>query len=483
MFNDPERLLCSKCPQPLEIQHTCKCENGKCEKVKEEKEKSEIFSNYDEIPSKYPNGSYSVKGLVDNAKELENASLVLKGIVNSAYECPPCPEDADCTPCELYFLISDPIKKTDEKYVFRIYFNYADKKILDNIKTGDRIEINVDYRTNSLYFLSFYEEKSALDLRCEEKVKIIGNCPAYFKEVGYEFDSNIGKCVEKMIIGSGCNYEIPFGSLEECQEVCGKVKKESVEEVIITTDKMEYEQGEIVEVAISNVNNPLYVPFSVVASNATISFYQLKENTWEILTQHCETNCIFTCENGVLNFVPCILYSRPEHDYYKYEGPWELQWSQKECIYENSLCGKESYKEGLLKQVSDGKFKVEFCYFDEEDVNLTNSPGYAAPDKKKCVESEFTIKEKSARCKDNISLTWEKFADSVWVSEDITCKPRHYTYTNLCYEKSREEIWNLCKNEGCVDYTDTGIEVLCFGSACSPKIDISTKKCHLECPG
>ncbi len=100
--------------------------------------------------------------------------------------------------------------------------------------------------------------------------------------------------------------------------------------------------------------------------------------------------------------------------------------------------------------------------------------------------NEFTIKEKSAldaKCKDNIFLTWEKFVNGVWTSEDMTRKPRHYTHTNICYEKSNEDIWKLCRNEGCVDYTDTGIEVLCFGSACSPKIDISTKKCYLECPG
>ena len=71
------------------------------------------------------------------------------------------------------------------------------------------------------------------------------------------------------------------------------------------------------------------------------------------------------------------------------------------------MCDKESYKEGLLKQVSYGKFKVEFCYFDEEDVDPTNMPGYAAPDKKKCVESEFTIKEKSAldpRCSEIVKI-------------------------------------------------------------------------------
>ncbi len=60
------------------------------------------------------------------------------------------------------------------------------------------------------------KEKSVLDLRCNEKVKGVGYCRG-FRE-GYEFDSETGKCVKKG--ASGCSFEIPFESLEECQEVC-----------------------------------------------------------------------------------------------------------------------------------------------------------------------------------------------------------------------------------------------------------------------
>jgi len=80
------------------------------------------------------------------------------------------------------------------------------------------------------------KEKSALDLRCSEKVKGIGDCSmevgdsvdnqiAEIGRVGYEFDSTLKKCVKKVV--SGCSFEIPFKTLEECQEVCEK--KENVE--------------------------------------------------------------------------------------------------------------------------------------------------------------------------------------------------------------------------------------------------------------
>jgi len=53
---------------------------------------------------------------------------------------------------------------------------------------------------------------------CKQKVKGNGVCDAYFQ--GYEFDNSIGKCVVKGV--SGCSFEAPFNTLEECQSVCEK---------------------------------------------------------------------------------------------------------------------------------------------------------------------------------------------------------------------------------------------------------------------
>ena len=62
------------------------------------------------------------------------------------------------------------------------------------------------------------KEKLALDARCAEKVTGHGYCRA-FRE-GYEFDSVTEKCIKKG--ASGCSFNIPFETLEECQEVCEK---------------------------------------------------------------------------------------------------------------------------------------------------------------------------------------------------------------------------------------------------------------------
>ena len=172
------------------------------------------------------------------------------------------------------------------------------------------------------------------------------------------------------------------------EEVCAE---KPTQQVTITTDKTEYELGGTVNVTISNVDKQIYVSY---AFGTGMSFYQLKENLWEKLTTNCETNCIMICDNDTLKPGPCIQEAPPLYLYYEYIGPWEAQWNQKECIYETKLCGSENYSEGSLRQVSAGKFKVEFCYFDKEDIDLSKPPGYASPDKKKCIEKEFTIKEK-----------------------------------------------------------------------------------------
>ncbi len=176
-----------------------------------------------------------------------------------------------------------------------------------------------------------------------------------------------------------------------CPEDC----KEK-QEVTIATDKIEYKQGETVKITLSRSDKPIYVEFGGVGE-ARYVFYQLKGAKWERLATGCETNCVMVCENGVLKQGPCALYEQPQYNFNEYKGSWEgIQWNQKECIYENKLCGGKNYSEGSLKQASAGKFKVEFCYFDKEDVDMSEPPGYAPPDKEKCVEKEFTIKEKSA---------------------------------------------------------------------------------------
>jgi len=99
------------------------------------------------------------------------------------------------------------------------------KKLLKNGKTIYSNEFTI-------------KEKSALDLRCGEKV--IGadcNAPAAVDvlcqgfSVGYEFDSGIKKCIEKVVDCSCRSFKTPFKSLEECQKVCEK------QELIINSEE------------------------------------------------------------------------------------------------------------------------------------------------------------------------------------------------------------------------------------------------------
>ena len=51
---------------------------------------------------------------------------------------------------------------------------------------------------------------------CKQMVGGNGMCEAYFE--GYEFDNSVGICVKKGV--SGCSFESPFETLEECQIAC-----------------------------------------------------------------------------------------------------------------------------------------------------------------------------------------------------------------------------------------------------------------------
>lgn len=60
------------------------------------------------------------------------------------------------------------------------------------------------------------KEASLIEMGCRKKVRGVGSCKMV--STGYEFDSTIGKCIQKN--ASGCTFEIPFNQLEECQSIC-----------------------------------------------------------------------------------------------------------------------------------------------------------------------------------------------------------------------------------------------------------------------
>ena len=175
---------------------------------------------------------------------------------------------------------------------------------------------------------------------------------------------------------------------EPCVCINNRCSVQAINEVILTTDKTEYERGDTVKIVISAGDKQIYVSYTF---GTGVSFYQLRDNEWKKMTTECETNCMMVCENDILEKEICNVLAPPLYHYYEYRGPWEIVWAQKECIYETKPCGDTNYSKGSLRQVSSGRFKVEFCYFDKADVDVSKLPGYASQDKKKCIEKEFTI--------------------------------------------------------------------------------------------
>ncbi|UZE94057.1 MAG: hypothetical protein IB618_00580 [Candidatus Pacearchaeota archaeon] len=80
-------------------------------------------------------------------------------------------------------------------------------------------------------------------------------------------------------------------------------------------------------------------------------------------------------------------------------------------------------------------------------------------------------------------IEWQKVEEGRWIAINKTClreNPIDYLCKANCYEKSEAEIWNFCKDEGQVRFTDEGVEVLCFGGSCMP--EVKNEICSLICP-
>ena len=158
---------------------------------------------------------------------------------------------------------------------------------------------------------------------------------------------------------------------------CMKQIPFETQEVTISTDKTEYEQGETVK-AILGFSEDIYV-------NPYIKIYELENNDWKYLgdwtfdsTQYTCCGAISPCEKNTIS-----------------KSPLEIKWDQK-MVKEPLpiLPGKPMTK----IQVNSGKYKIRVIYGNQEVC--TNG-----------VDTEFTIKEK-INCRD------ENYECTI---EDIPC--------------------------------------------------------------
>ena len=223
ILSDPEGPQCSLCMPLFEVQHICKCANGKCEKVKKELVEEVIITT---DKTEYELGEIvEMKIKNDLDKELTFV-LSIENFENGSWN-----KIVEDTRCDCGFHNCIKLELYVEANSERTYFWNQKSGLCNELPLWQKLRIEMIYgerRGNSetIYSNEFtIKEKSALDARCGEKVVGVGLCEAL--GIGYEFNSETGKCIKRGV--SGCSFEIPFQSLEECQEVCEEVKPKNKE--------------------------------------------------------------------------------------------------------------------------------------------------------------------------------------------------------------------------------------------------------------
>ena len=237
-INQNKKRLDAMCPDRFD-KYTCKCENGKCEKVKEGLVEEVVIATDKIEYEQGENVKITIKNNSENSiwysSDAFLSSLNLFGyqgekwiLVPTLPIALPFPnyiyQKSELKSSELITLKYIPIEHIDKSSLnfpkYKISFGYWQN---EEIGIGNYIEVYSNEFT--------IKEKSALDARCGEKVKGIGFCLGQASKTGYEFDSETRECIGKEVVG--CSFEIPFKTWKECQDVCKfePKDKESCEKV------------------------------------------------------------------------------------------------------------------------------------------------------------------------------------------------------------------------------------------------------------
>ncbi len=239
------------------------------------------------------------------------------------------------------------------------------------------------------------------------------------------------------------------------------------EEITITTDKTEYEIGEPVEITIANhQSEPIYLsPDENLPDIYSINIF--KNGNWERVAIKC--GCTPKCDGE--NLIRCPLVNLQKPYFTEFQSPFKSEWKQTQSSYADRKCGNELYKECVLKQVEAGKYKAGFCYW--QGVDITKEVNYALIDKKKCVQSEFTIKDlniqknpqtdknddlRIKQCVNDLSQkNYDYIPGSIIVSFEEKYTERDISDILTGYNLSVNNYWNLCN---CVQvYVQKGTEI------------------------
>ncbi len=206
------KRLDAACPDKSS-KYVCECENRKCEKIKEELVE-EVSITTDKM--EYEQGE-NVKVTVKNnlGEDIQTHKVSVEKLNSAEWEeimfDVRCSCLAGCSSVDIILLPDN-----SRKFIWDQNSNDC-KKVIEGIY---RFKINLTVQGDKIIYSNEFtiKEKSALDLKCSEKVVGIGLCEAM--GIGYEFNSETGKCIKRGV--SGCSIETPFKTLEECQEVCEK---------------------------------------------------------------------------------------------------------------------------------------------------------------------------------------------------------------------------------------------------------------------
>lgn len=211
------------------------------------------------------------------------------------------------------------------------------------------------------------------DMRCGQKAKVSDICSA----VGFEFDTIGKKCV--IVNGAGCIDKLPFGSLEECRNVCEEASAVPArEEVTIISDSIEYNQAETVKVVIKNNSDKiLFIDYPDIERFENDHWIRIRGGiAWP--------GCMAL---GGMPYLPVD------------QSGVEYQWDQKE-----KWCNKDN--EPQFQEVGAGKYRIASRIIDRvrsEADDPNNISGL--PAKKFIYSREFTVKEKlggDPRCNEQV---------------------------------------------------------------------------------
>jgi hypothetical protein len=180
-----------------------------------------------------------------------------------------------------------------------------------------------------------------------------------------------------------------------------EIKKPEKKEVSLTTDKIEYKQGENVNIILDTGGKEIYLQKNVFTGKILISkgyeVYKLQDTDWVELRINTYCGNVMVCgESGPLP-PPCPAPPQPECNKITNRITWV--WDQKMWEYVEKTCANIPYTDEELKQVEPGTYKIRVTYYDSN--SCTGIPKY--------LETQFKITDETANLAPSEVEGWKTY--------------------------------------------------------------------------